>query len=150
MCIIYNKTIVKGEGAASVTPEGILSPPYCPKHFCSIPPSVLQWRFFGGGTHCCIPGAGIAQCPRQGWVLPDQAHRTFPRQKGQSDLQGGIPGTLQMLSFRCHGPRLSGGRRNMQRCVGVRACSVPHQHLPRLPPQNWAPIGTLSIGPEEA
>ena len=123
-------------------PEGILPPPNGPEHCWSIPPlycngDSLEEVLLAAFLPCCLAQA-LPNVPHEAECCRTEHTGRFHGKRGKvmADLQGGVLGTLQMLSFRCHGPRLSGGRRNMRRCVGIRACGVPHKHLPRLPRQN--------------
>ena len=123
-------------------PEGILPPTYGPEHCCSIPPlycngNSLEEALLAAFLPCCLAQA----LPN----VPDEAECCLTEYTGcfhskwdkvMADLQGSILGTLQVLSLCCHSSRLSGGHRNMQRCIGVLACGVPHKHLPRLPRRN--------------
>ena len=106
-------------------PEGFLPSPQGPEHCCNIPHlyrngNSLEEVLLAVFLPCCLAQA-LAN-------VPDEAECCLPKHTGcfhtkrdkvMADRHGSVLGTLQMLSFCCHGTRLSGSCR---KDVKVRRC----------------------------
>ena len=100
--------------------------PYGPKHCCSIPPlycngDSLEEVLLAAFLLCCLAQA-LPNVPDEAecFLTEHTEHFHGKRDKVMADLQGGVLGILQMVSCRCHGPRLSG--RGRQKHAKVRRC----------------------------